>query len=49
MEDLEKMILAKRENAFGGFLSYMEDKYGDKQSSGKKRKASEVVNQESAS
>jgi DnaJ family protein C protein 9 len=30
MEDLEKMILAKRENAFGGFLGYMENKYGEK-------------------
>ena len=27
VEDLEKMILAKRDNAFGGFLNYMEDKY----------------------
>jgi hypothetical protein len=29
MADLEKMILAKRENAFGGFLGYMENKYGN--------------------
>lgn len=29
MADLEKMILAKRENAFGGFLNYMESKYGN--------------------
>lgn len=39
---MEKMILAKRENAFGGFLNYMENKYGDaqpKDGSGKKRKA----------
>ena len=28
MADLEKMILAKRDNAFGGFLNYMENKYG---------------------
>ena len=28
MGDLESMILAKRENAFGGFLNYMEGKYG---------------------
>ena len=28
MADLEKMILAKRGNAFGGFLNYMENKYG---------------------
>ena len=28
MEDLEKMILAKRDNAFGGFVNYMESKYG---------------------
>ena len=35
MESLEKMILAKRENAFGGFLNYMENKYGD---SGKKKR-----------
>lgn len=27
MADLEKMILAKRENAFSGFLNYMTDKY----------------------
>jgi len=27
MGDLEKMILAKRGNAFGGFLKHMEDKY----------------------
>lgn len=32
MEDLEKMILAKRNNAFGGFLNYMEDKYGKDES-----------------
>lgn len=29
MADLEKMILAKRENAFNGFLGYMENKYGN--------------------
>lgn len=29
MADLEKMILAKRENGFGGFMNYMTDKYGD--------------------
>ena len=28
MADLEKMILAKRDNAFGGFVNYMEEKYG---------------------
>ena len=28
MADLEKMILAKRGNAFGGFQNYMEKKYG---------------------
>ena len=28
MADLEKMILAKKENAFGGFMNYMENKYG---------------------
>jgi len=28
MGDLEKMILAKRENNFNGFLNYMESKYG---------------------
>jgi hypothetical protein len=28
MADLEKMILAKREKGFGGFLNYMEAKYG---------------------
>ena len=28
MADLEKMILAKRDNAFGGFLNYMTEKYG---------------------
>ena len=45
MEDLEKMILAKRENAFGGFLNYMENKYGDKPDKGKpgkKRTAKEA-------
>jgi len=37
--DLEKMILAKRNNAFGGFLNYMEDKYANEENlSGKKRK-----------
>jgi hypothetical protein len=43
MQDLEKMILAKRNNAFGGFLNYMEDKYGDKPD--KKRKAADVVDE----
>ena len=28
MADLEKMILAKRNNAFGGLLNYMTEKYG---------------------
>ena len=28
MADLEKMILAKRENGFGGFMNYMTNKYG---------------------
>lgn len=45
MEDLEKMILAKRENAFGGLLNYMESKYGDKPDKGKpgkKRTAKEA-------
>jgi len=28
MADLEKMILAKKGNGFGGFVNYMEDKYG---------------------
>ena len=28
MADLEKMILAKRETGFKGFLNYMESKYG---------------------
>mgnify|MGYP001806997888 CR=1 FL=1 len=28
MADLEKMILAKRDKGFGGFLNYMEAKYG---------------------
>ena len=27
MADLQKMILAKRENAAGGFMNYMMDKY----------------------
>jgi hypothetical protein len=31
MADLEKMILAKRENGFGGFVNYIQDKYGDAQ------------------
>lgn len=46
VDDLEKMILAKRENAFGGFLNYMENKYGDaqpKDGSGKKRKAEQTT------
>jgi len=34
--DLEQMILAKRDNAFGGFLNYMENKYGGAEN--KKRK-----------
>jgi hypothetical protein len=39
--DLEKMILAKRNNAFGGFLNYMEDKYAkEEKPAGKKRKLS---------
>lgn len=42
MEDLEKMILAKKENAFGNFLNYMENKYAtgknDKSPKSKKRK-----------
>lgn len=29
MADLEKMILARKGNAFGGFMKYMEDKYGE--------------------
>ena len=37
MGDLESMILAKRENAFGGFLNYMENKYGEDKPN-KKRK-----------
>jgi hypothetical protein len=28
MADLEKMILAKREKGFNGFLGYMSAKYG---------------------
>ena len=28
MADLEKMILARKGNAFGGFMNYMEKKYG---------------------
>ena len=28
MADLEKMILAKKENGFGGFMNYMTNKYG---------------------
>ena len=38
--DLEKMILAKKDNAFGGFMNYMESKYGgadDEEESPKKR------------
>ena len=31
MDDLAKMILAKRDNAFGGFVNYMEQKYGGPQ------------------
>ena len=31
MDDLAKMILAKRDNAFGGFVNYMEGKYGGAQ------------------
>jgi hypothetical protein len=29
MADLEKMILAKRQTGFNGFLNYMTDKYAD--------------------
>ena len=29
MADLEKMILARRENAFKGFVGYMENKYAN--------------------
>ena len=29
MADLQKMILAKKDNAFGKFLNYMEEKYKD--------------------
>ena len=44
MADLEKMILAKKENAFGGFVNYMENKYGgmedeEPKKKNKKRKA----------
>jgi hypothetical protein len=42
MADLEKMILAKRENNFNGFLNYMTNKYGadeeSKKGKGKKGK-----------
>lgn len=31
MDDLAKMILSKRDNAFGGFVNYMEQKYGGSQ------------------
>ena len=31
MADLEKMILARKGNAFGGFMNYMEKKYGGDQ------------------
>jgi hypothetical protein len=31
MDDLAKMILAKRDNAFGGLVNYMEQKYGGAQ------------------
>ena len=37
MEDLEKMILQKKDNAFGGFMNYMEDKYANPKT--KKRKS----------
>jgi len=42
MADLQNMILAKRENAFGGFMNYMTEKYGkdDEESPAKKRKLS---------
>jgi hypothetical protein len=35
MEELQKMILSKRENAFGGFLNYVQEKYGDETQSEK--------------
>ena len=38
MADLEKMILAKRENTFNSFLSTMEKKYCQEDSNEKKRK-----------
>ena len=39
MDELRQMILAKKNQAFGGFLNYMEDKYGDDKSSKKRKKA----------
>ena len=34
MADLEKMILARKGNAFGGFMNYMEKKYGGDEEEG---------------
>ena len=51
MADLEKMILAKRDNAFGGFLNYMADKYGGEEEPkvSKKRKQAEKQTSKQAS
>ena len=37
MADLEKMILARKENTFKGFMGYMEAKYGEAEDQPKKR------------
>lgn len=46
MADLEKMILAKRENNFNGFLNYMTSKYGDDEKTNKKKRGGKVKAEE---
>lgn len=38
MDELRQMILSKKQQAFGGFLNYMESKYADEPKASKKRK-----------
>ncbi len=40
MADLEKMILAKKESSFNGFLGYMTSKYGQEDDAKGKKKGS---------
>jgi hypothetical protein len=48
MADLEKMILAKRQNGFGGFLNYMTEKYGgDEEVVPNKKRVKKTTNEDS--